>query len=62
MFDVGLYPLKAIRLMRARWQETKGEACHKARMKDAGVKAALTRRRSAAARKAWATRRALAAF
>jgi hypothetical protein len=56
-YDAGLYPLEAIRLLRAHWQMTKGVPSHKARMKDAGAKAALTRARSAAARKAWSTRR-----
>lgn len=78
MFDARLYPKNAIKLMRAWWQKTKGKPSHKARMKDAGVKAHATRRRnaeaqriaaeekqrmairSAAARKAWATRRAMA--
>ncbi len=40
MYDAGLYPPEAIRLMRAHWQETKGKPNHKARMKDAGAKAA----------------------
>src|SRR3712207_3700022 len=56
MYDAGLYPLEAIRLLRAHWQETKGKASHRARMKDAGQKAAVTRRRRAAARKAVETR------
>ena len=58
MFDCGFYPLEAIQLMRARWQETKGVPSHAARLKSAAVKAHATRRRSAIARKAWATRRA----
>lgn len=57
MFDAGLYPIDAIKLMRAHWQDTKGVPSHAARMKDAGPKAAQTRKRRAAARKAWATRR-----
>ena len=57
MYDAGLYPPDAIRLLRAHWQTTLGVPDHKLRMKDAGVKAALTRKRSAAARKAVATRR-----
>jgi predicted restriction endonuclease len=61
MYDAGLYPIEAIRLLRAHWQTTKGEASHKARMKDAGVKAARARKLSARARKAWITRRAPAA-
>jgi predicted restriction endonuclease len=57
MYDAGLYPIEAIRLLQAHWQGTRGEPSHKARMKDAGAKAALTRKRSGAARKAVATRR-----
>lgn len=57
MYDSGLYPLEAIMLLQAHWQITKGVPDHKARMKDAGAKAALTRKRSAAARKAGATRK-----
>ena len=58
MFDAGMYPIEAVKLMRAHWQLTKGVADHAARMKDAGPRAAATRKRGAAARKAWATRRA----
>ena len=61
MYDAGLYPVQAIRLMQAHWQLTEGKPDHKARMKDAGVKALATRRRREAARKAVATRRANAA-
>lgn len=57
MYDAGLYPLEAIRLLQAHWQTVRGEASHNARMKDAGAKAALTRKRGAAARKAVATRK-----
>ena len=57
MYDAGLYPIEAIMLLQAHWQTTQGQADHKGRMKDAGVKAARTRKRRAAARKAWATRR-----
>jgi hypothetical protein len=57
MYDVGLYPIEAIKLLRVHWQQTAGVHSHKARMKDAGAKAAATRKRSAAARRAWATRR-----
>jgi hypothetical protein len=57
MYDAGLYPIEAIKLLRTHWQETKGVPSHKARMKDAGVKAARARRLSTRARKAWATRR-----
>lgn len=58
MYDAGLYPVEAIRLMQDHWQQTLGQPNHKPRMKDAGVKAALTRKRSATALKAVATRRA----
>lgn len=61
MFDCGLYPVAAIKLMRAHWQETKGVPSHAARMKAAGAKAAATRKRTASAKKAWATRRAVPA-
>jgi len=57
MYDAGLYPVEAIKLLRAHWQETLGKPDHKPRMKDAGVKAARARKRSTAARKAWQTRR-----
>ncbi|MBL6081338.1 hypothetical protein JMJ56_25410 [Belnapia sp. T18] len=61
MYDAGLYPIEAIQLLQAHWQTTQGIPNHKVRMKDAGAKAALSRKRSAAARKAVATRRANAA-
>ncbi|MGD9615582.1 MAG: HNH endonuclease signature motif containing protein [Alphaproteobacteria bacterium] len=57
MYDAGLYPIDAIKRLREHWQNTQGKPDHKERMKDAGVKAALTRKKSAAARKAWQTRR-----
>ena len=57
MHDAGLYPTEAIKLLREHWQKTRGVPSHKARMKDAGKKAATTRKLSANARKAWATRR-----
>ncbi len=57
MYDAGLYPVEAIRLLQAHWQDVRGVPSHKARMKDAGAKAALTRKRKAAARKAVETRR-----
>lgn len=59
MYDCGLYPIEAIRLLRTHRQETKGIPSHKARMKNAGAKAARSRKLSASARKAWVTRRAL---
>lgn len=58
MFDSGLYPIEAIKLLREHWQMTEGKPSHKARMKDAGQKAALARKRSRSARKAWSSRRA----
>ncbi len=56
MYDAGLYPIEAIRLLQAHWQTTKGAPDHSGRMKDAGAKAASTRKRRAAARKAVDTR------
>lgn len=61
MYDAGLYPVEGIRLLQAHWQMTQGVANHALRMKDAGPKAARTRKRNAAARKAAATRRQKAA-
>jgi hypothetical protein len=67
MYDAGLYPREAVKMLRAHWQATRGKPDHSARMKDAGRKAAETRnrrkaaetrKRSRAARKAWETRRA----
>ncbi len=58
LLDAGLYPLEAIRLMRAHWQANRDKADHSARMKDAGATAARTRKRRVAAHKAVATRRA----
>jgi len=57
MYDAGLYPLEAIRLLQEHWQTTKGKPDHSKRMKDAGRKAAITRKRRAAAAKATITRR-----
>ena len=57
MYDAGLYPLEAIKIVRAHWQQTRGVPSHAARLKGAGARAALTRKRSASARKAWETRR-----
>ena len=61
MYDAGLYPVEAIRLQQTQWQVQQGQPDHGPRMKDAGTKAALKRKRSATARKAVATRRANAA-
>ncbi len=58
MLDAGLYPVAAIRLLREHWQANRDTFDHAARMKDAGPKAAQTRKRREAARKAVATRRA----
>ena len=57
MYDMGLYPVEAIKLLREHWQRTSGKPDHSLYMKDAGVKAAKIRKKSAAARKAWVTRR-----
>lgn len=43
MYDAGLYPVEAIRLMQRHWQTTQGQPDHKPRMKDAAARAALTR-------------------
>jgi hypothetical protein len=56
MLDCGLYPVEAIRILQAHWQVTRGQGDHKARMKDAGKKAARARMWSAAGRKAAVTR------
>jgi predicted restriction endonuclease len=70
MVDAGLYPIDVVKVLRAHWQNTKGIENHAARMKDAGRKAAETRKRRRAAelskyrraaRKAVITRRANAA-
>lgn len=58
MYDAGLYPIEAIKLLRAHWQKTVGKPDHKPRMKDAREKAARARKWSRAAKKAWETRRA----
>ena len=50
------YPKHAVKLLRSHWQKTLGEPDHSIRMKDAGKKAGVTRRRRAAARKAAKTR------
>jgi len=57
MYDAGLYPVEAIRLLQAHWQTIEGVPDHKGRMKDAGAKAAITRKRRAAGRKAAEKRR-----
>jgi hypothetical protein len=59
MYDAGVYPLEAIKLLRAHWQKTEGKPDHKPRLKDTGAKAARPRTRSASARKARRTRRDL---
>lgn len=61
MYDSGLYPVEAIRLLQAHWQIVRGVPDHSGRMKDAGAKAATTRKRRAAARKAVRARRTAAA-
>ncbi len=60
MVDAGLYPTEAIVILREHWQKNRDTPNHMARMKDAGPKAALTRKRKEAARKAVATRRSKA--
>ena len=56
MYDAGLYPIEAIRILQDHWQKVRGVPDHKPRMKEAGPKAALTRKRRNAARKAAAKR------
>jgi len=56
MFDADFYPLEAIRSMRRRWQKTKGVP-RRMPMIGAGLKAAITRKRSEIAKRA-AKRRA----
>ena len=58
MFDGGLYPIEGVKLLRAHWAQTEGRMSHKARMKDAGAKAATTRKWRRAGLKAAETRRA----
>jgi len=43
MYDSDLYPEEAVKMLRDRWQITKGTPDHRARMKDAGQKAARLR-------------------
>jgi predicted restriction endonuclease len=54
MFDVGLFALDAVKLQRDYWQAAKGERTN-AYMKEAGQKAAETRRKAAEKlrRRAW---------
>ena len=56
MFDADFYPIEAIKLMRQRWQVTKGVP-RRVPMIGAGTRAAQTRKKSLAAKKAWETRR-----
>jgi hypothetical protein len=46
MLDMELYSVEAIRLQQAHWQATKGIGNRKRCMKDAGAKAAATRKRN----------------
>jgi hypothetical protein len=57
MFDADFYPIEAIKLMRQRWQVMKGIP-RRVPMIGAGTRAAQTRKRSLAAKKAWKSRRA----
>jgi hypothetical protein len=56
MYDCGLYPEEAMKILRASWQQTEGKPNHKPRLKNAGARAALTRKRSAIAQRAAKTR------
>lgn len=59
MMDCGMYPGDIVKALRDHWNDWFGnnrQPDHKRWVKDAGEKAATTRRRSTAARRAWATR------
>jgi hypothetical protein len=43
MYDRGLYPSEAIKLLRAHWEKTLAQTDNTERMKDAGPRAAATR-------------------
>ena len=61
MFDCGLYPVGGIKMLQDHWQQWHANgavADHSIYMKDAGIKAARTRKRKIAAKKAVATRMA----
>lgn len=58
MMDCGLYPAAGIKLLRDHWNSNGTEPNHLLYIKDGALKAAATRRKSATARRAWATRRA----
>ena len=57
MFDADFYPIDAIKLMRQRWQVTKGVP-RRVPMIGAGIRAAHTRKKRRAAKKPSETRRA----
>ena len=57
MYDAGLYHIEAIQLLQITWEITCGVPDHRARMKNAGAKAARTRKRRTAGRKAAVTRK-----
>jgi hypothetical protein len=60
MYDAGLYPAQAIRLLQAHWQRTKGVSDFGPMLKDAARRAVAKRSpeaRTASAKKAWATMR-----
>jgi hypothetical protein len=52
MTDHGLYPVTAIKMLRAHWQLTMGQPDHTAVMKQAGPKSAAKRRSNAEERRA----------
>jgi hypothetical protein len=52
MTDHRLYPVEAVKLLRAHWEERNAEPDHRAVMKDAGPKAAAKRKSNAPLRRA----------
>ena len=56
MFDAALYPIEAIKLLRAHWQVIEGEPNHSGRLKGAAWKATKTRAKMAADHKRTDTR------
>jgi hypothetical protein len=61
MMDRGMYPLPLVKALRDHWNEwfrTGQQPKPISRIRDGAIRAGLTRRKSAIARRAWATRRA----
>ena len=61
MVDDGLYPIEIVKRLRSEWSRHRGVGTPKLWMNDAGEKAARTRKRRAAARKAVLTKAQIAA-